>query len=95
MSENEKKDILNAELDESQLDEAAGGGIVNNYKKKRDKCGTTQQANCIGTYKRSTFENGCACTVEDGSWCDRNDACIGDAVVYEKKVDFFGPDLMA
>ena len=47
--------------------------------------------NCVKDHKRNIYGgNGfpnCAATVEDGSWCERNDACYNEAVIYDGRTD--------
>jgi hypothetical protein len=46
--------------------------------------------NCANFHHRplygGNFPN-CAATVEDGSWCERNDACYNEAVIYDGRTD--------
>lgn len=73
MSESEKKDILGLDLDDAQLENAAGGN-------DRDRCGADQASNCVIEVYRAP--GSCAATVEDGSRCWDNDACTSSAVIY-------------
>lgn len=85
MSEQEKK-ILSQELSKEDLAEVAGG--------KRDY----YNDDCTNNHRRQMYlklewigegvshyvpcPSNCAATVEDGSWCWSNDACLDEAVVY-------------
>lgn len=81
MSENEKKDILGAELDEEQLDKTAGGAhpLVEVF---WDSCGETQHEDCMRNHYHNRLAAGCAATVESGSNCWSSDACSYQAVHY-------------
>ena len=82
MSENEKRDILGAELDEGQLDTTSGG------RKLSDVCGSNSAKvenekdfnHCVSFHARP--QGDCAATVEKGSVCSTNDACMVDAIDY-------------
>ena len=66
MSEELKKEILNKQVDEAQLDQIAGGRgkpIRRPYK---------PVSKCANVSKRDD----CQATVELGSWCGSNDACL-------------------
>ena len=83
MSENEKKNILGAEVDEEQLNATAGGG--NTLKElcgeNSSKLGSeTDYNNCLNVHSRS--KGNCAATVESNSLCVTNDACVVDAIDY-------------
>ena len=42
--------------------------------------------NCVEGFHRDIYKGGfpnCAATVEDGSWCGTNDACVTTAIVYK------------
>lgn len=42
--------------------------------------------NCVNSFYRDIYQGGfpnCAATVEDGSWCGTNDACVSTAVHYK------------
>ncbi len=67
------KEILDQEISPDELDAVAGGDG------ERFKC-------VISEYREIYAGNGfpnCAATVEDGSWCGDNDACVFDAVKYD------------
>ena len=76
-----KDEILKKELDEKELENVSGGGICN------FTC-DPEWSNCTQIFQRSikkpdgSFTN-CAATVEDGSHCDRNDACYEQAIQYQ------------
>ena len=53
-------------------------------------CPSNASEHCIDSNFRHIYEGGfpnCAATVEDGSWCGTNDACLMVAVVYMDKKD--------
>ncbi len=65
------KEILDQEIALDQLDAVAGGAGA-------DDCVEGLVRNIYGG---RGFPN-CAATVEDGSWCGSNDACVSFAIVY-------------
>ena len=73
-----------------ELEAVAGGGKGGSQANDGISCSKTQQANCSREEKRSiylgAFPN-CAATVEDGSWCSTNDACVKVAVNYQGMTD--------
>ena len=76
MSEEEKareEEVLKQSVSLDELEAAAGG-----------EGGSANE--CVEQYNRrihrGRFPN-CAATVEDGSWCGTNDACVVLAVYYE------------
>ena len=88
-----EEEVFDQELSVDDLDAAAGGtydcgGVEASM--DDEAAGRGQDANtfdCVQLHKRliyagSGFPN-CAATVEDGSWCDRNDACYGKAIDYQ------------
>ena len=67
-------EVLAQELSPEELAAVAGGGDPSDV-----NC-TTQ------VYGRNIYYGGfpnCAATVEDGSWCGQNDACINISVIYK------------
>ena len=76
--------VFEENVSDSELASVSGG----------DDCGSLSVFNCSHSSSRSIYPNpngiypitfpfpNCACTVEDGSWCDSNDACYMFAVVY-------------
>ena len=47
----------------------------------------TDVNDCHISYYRDIYKGGfpnCAATVEDGSWCDKNDACTLNAIRYQE-----------
>ena len=41
---------------------------------------------CVKSYNRDIYKGSfpnCAATVEEGSWCDTNDACTVSAIIYK------------
>lgn len=81
MSEKEKK-VFNQEVNEEELDRVSGGFLAN------ENCVETDTRSIYVRYTNdgvwSDFPN-CAATVEDGSLCDTNDACMAWAVKYLDK----------
>ena len=79
-------EVLAQPLSPDELEAAAGGGKAGSLANDGHSCSQTQQANCFREEKRSiylgAFPN-CAATVEDGSWCSTNDACVKVAVNYQ------------
>lgn len=77
-------EVLAQPLSPDELEAVAGGG--SSLANDGHTCSKTQQANCFREEKRSiylgAFPN-CAATVEDGSWCMTNDACVRAAVNYQ------------
>ncbi|MBR5110682.1 MAG: hypothetical protein IK099_10840 [Clostridia bacterium] len=85
MSGQEKKEqeIMNQEMSQDEMETVAGG-------KRRGNCIIGAYINCDGDivqkYARPLYRPdgtvNCAATVEDGSHCERNDACYSynDAV---------------
>ena len=81
MSKNEKlneEQVFKQEISDKELENVSGGSIFdfcdNNSFHERD------------IYSGDGFPN-CANTVEDGSFCDTNDACYSFAVTYTNMVD--------
>lgn len=82
MSKTEKlneEQVFKQALDDDELDAVAGGRDFTGSEEKDD-------TNCINVALRNIYGGdgfpNCASTVEDESWCDRNDACHSIAVVY-------------
>ena len=69
-----EKEIFEQDLSKEEMEAVAGGKGQN-----------SDDHNCYDDWARyiyvPDFPN-CAATVEDGSWCGRNDACTSDAIVY-------------
>lgn len=84
MSEQEKK-ILSQELSGEDLAEVSGGwDVYNDDCKNNHNRQMYMKTEFIGegvSHSVPYFPN-CAATVEDGSWCWSNDACLEEAVVY-------------
>ena len=83
MSNPEKKnedEVFLEEVDDNEVEAAAGGNLFSYPDEENDH-------NCVNDHFREiyfadgSFPN-CAASVEDGSWCSDNDACVGWAVVY-------------
>lgn len=83
-------EVLAQPLSADELEAVAGGGKAGSNANDGYSCSHTQQANCVREEKRSiylgAFPN-CAATVEDGSWCSTNDACVKVAVNYQGMTD--------
>ncbi len=85
MSEQEKK-ILGQELSKEDLAEVAGG----KWDFDHDECTNNHERQMHlrkeyagpGAWRYEPFFPNCAATVEDGSWCWSNDACLSEAVSY-------------
>ena len=94
MSEEQKAredEVFNQELSLEDLDAAAGGRVLHH---KDNRIKEADLHNCIERHCRPIYgPDGnsfpyCAATVEDGSWCDSNDACYTDqSVRYEGRKD--------
>ena len=72
-----EKEVFEQKVSEEELNSVAGG----------DDCGRTAYDHnvCTTAAYRDIYWGGfpnCAATVEDGSWCGSNDACIADDVKY-------------
>ena len=86
MSEEQReRDVFDQELSVDDLDAAAGGSVTYWYAKDKD------ENHCTEVHERQFYLAGgsidCAATVEDGSWCIKNDACNTDAIVYQGMTD--------
>ena len=68
-------EVFDQEVALDELEAVAGGVQVDS---DRDNCSWVWKRNIYGG---NGFAN-CAATVEDGSWCDTNDACHDMAIVY-------------
>lgn len=80
----DEKDVFNQNVSEEELKAAAGGNLQD------DDCGEPQQVRCHHNFTRDIYEGGfpnCAATVEDGSWCGSNDACLMADVDYQNMND--------
>jgi hypothetical protein len=87
MSKTEKlneEQVFMQELDDDELEVVAGGEGC----KASLKAGSNCVQNTIrDIYGGDGFPN-CAATVEDGSWCSKNDACYNvNAIVYIGRTD--------
>ena len=81
MSENEKareNEIFAQSVSVDELDAASGGNFFHDSDADGDNC---VQTNFRDVYGGNGFPH-CAATVEDGSFCNYNDACHIDSVVY-------------
>ena len=76
-----KDQILEEELNEKELENVNGGDLCRfTVDLEEDKCTQIYQRNIMKP--DGSFTN-CAATVEDGSHCDRNDACYEQAIRYQ------------
>jgi hypothetical protein len=83
-------EVLAQPLSADELEAVAGGGKGGSQANDGISCSKTQQANCSREEKRSIYLDAfpnCAATVEDGSWCSTNDACVKVAVNYQGMTD--------
>ncbi|MEE1158961.1 MAG: hypothetical protein UHS51_06015 [Atopobiaceae bacterium] len=87
MSDEQKateNEVFNQEISMDDLD-AVAGGFFSLYDTDADT------SNCFDADTRPIYGGGgfpnCAGTVEDGSWCGTNDACIKMAVDYKGMTD--------
>ncbi len=70
--------VFEQEISPEELENAAGGGLLHNKK-------SAPVYGCQINQRRDIYEGGfpnCAATVEDGSFCNSNDACFKSAVNY-------------
>ncbi len=69
--------VLDQELSLDELEVAAGLYDEEYYK---------NPSNCVNCYHKAIYGGGgfanCAATVEDGSWCNENDACYDNSITY-------------
>ena len=87
MKKYSEKDVFAQYLSDDELEEISGG-LCGLNGSGGDDCSWTQYENknmCTSYERRDIrlygFPN-CAATVESGSWCWSNDACLGSQVVY-------------
>ena len=76
--------VFDQAVSEEELDDIAGGRRSPKFRWCTDNVDGGYRT-CTGIYYRDIYEGGfpnCAGTVEEGSWCDRNDACLSWAIVY-------------
>jgi len=84
MTDEERKreyEVFNQKLSLEDLD-AAGGLFLRSGQEQED----VEPADCVQRHYRPIYGGhgfpNCASSVEDGSWCDKNDACLGISVRY-------------
>ena len=80
-----EKEVFNQEIDNDELEDVIGGaGITGALSPGQKDADTTNCTNCDirNIYGEGGFPN-CANTVEAGSWCSQNDACVKNAVSYK------------
>ena len=93
MSEGQKareEEVFSQELSADDFDAAAGGDCGNFARALGMGTEDADSENCVKDHKRNIYGgNGfpnCAATVEDGSWCGDNDACLKSAVLYRSSM---------
>ena len=70
-----EKEVFIQKVSDEEMEAVAGGEGVNDY-----------DYDCVSEHWRDIYFGGfpnCAATVEEGSLCDTNDACVAGAVVYK------------
>ena len=67
-----EKEVFIQKVSDEEMEAVAGGGSENKTECVRDSSRDIYHP---------SFPN-CAATVEEGSWCDWNDACFSNAVQY-------------
>ena len=88
-----KEEILEGKLNEEELEEVAGGAHPDGVPRCQLMFVSLEDDdpnNCTAMQSRTInepFFPNCAATVEDGSWCEDNDACYGNAVEYKGMED--------
>lgn len=75
MSDEEKSEILEGELDMDEL-EAVSGGFIHRGNKK-------QRTPHVGGCTKDFFSRPCSATVEEGSVCRTDDKCTFSSEFYE------------
>ena len=75
-----EEEVFQQEISPEELDEVAGGQATF---RNDNNCSSSEHRYIYGG---KGFPN-CAATVEDGSWCDSNDACMVFAVCYREMKD--------
>ena len=91
MSKTEKlneEQVFKQELDDDELEAVAGGGgaFAKGGTGEDPEAWDKDSDHCVNHHYRDIYDGGfpnCAATVEDGSWCDTNDACTFTAVNYQ------------
>ena len=93
MSKTEKpneEQVFKQEVADDELEAVAGGGWGTcggaASSKNNPASWDSDSDHCVKEHDRDIYEGGfpnCAATVEDGSWCSTNDACVHDAVDYK------------
>ena len=76
--------VFDQEVSPEELENVTGGSTIGHWKNRYGKGNITY--GCTSTQRRNIYKGGfpnCAATVEDGSYCGDNDACIMYAVVYD------------
>ena len=70
-----EQEVFAQQLNNEELEKVTGGDFDISF------------ADCTEAYRRDIYKGGfpnCAATVEEGSYCGTNDACVATAVKYEK-----------
>ena len=81
-----EKEVFNQIVDDDELEETVGGaGLSGAIPPGQKDADTSNCTNCDirNIYRGGGFPN-CANTVEEGSWCSQNDACVTNAVSYKR-----------
>ena len=88
MSDEQKQreaEVFGQEVSVSDLDAISGGNMDTDLEYSSNRK-DSDESNCVQKHKRPIYGGGgfpnCAATVEDGSFCYRNDACYDDAIHY-------------
>jgi hypothetical protein len=94
MKDEKRMSVFQQALSEDELEAASGGKLACDILMRFALCGLNgspdEQDPCINTYHRGIYDSGfpnCAATVDDGSWCEVNDACYNVSVVYKDMRD--------
>ena len=89
MSDEQKQreaEVFGQEVSVGDLDAISGGTPDADYDYGGKDEPESDMSNCVQKHKRPIYGGGgfpnCAATVEDGSFCNRNDACYDDAIHY-------------
>ena len=80
--------VFQQKVSQDELENVSGGSLLKRNAHKLSEFSYTCVDNStrMSIYGGNGFPN-CAATVEDGSWCERNDGCFNNSVHYEDMVD--------
>ncbi|MCR5626611.1 MAG: hypothetical protein K6F99_04780 [Lachnospiraceae bacterium] len=81
--ERKEEEVFSQEVSDEETEGAAGGNFVDDIVDDIKKYAT----DCVEAFTRDIYEGkfpNCAATVENGSHCFKNDACLATAVRYYK-----------